>query len=180
MQILVIGPWPFGLLSQLYECLHTLSSTIMGLPAPKPLVACPRCRRTTLPLKFARNPALKAGGKQELKTCLYDCGNKPVPEIDAPEPGAEVDDDLASEDSADEELDTEEDDDSAVEGGAKLKFDVSGFGLWQSGLHLAPKKRRQVVDMAFTVAKDMSESDDRHQAATSHYVLEHACRVLEV
>lgn len=164
----MVGPWPFGLLWQLYQCLETLTVHTMGLTIDSTVVTCPRCRQTTFPLRAARSGGLKAKGTGDIKVCLYDCGGNrsagPLAGVATVGGGDELDD-VVSMGSTGED---------------KTSFETAGFATWITGLgRKAPKKRAHVVETAFGLAKTWEHDPNAQHRAKAGFVLEHACRSLE-
>lgn len=171
-QIRVIGPWPYGLLQQLYYCVETSAKFASGAPAAALAgggggtgagapsvcrsvavkVVCPRCCGTHQALTKVRNKALMGPlGNTTL------CGQWCIGE----------DDDMGDED---------EDDDEQEVVGSRLDMGIKDFATWVVCLtgDARRNKRQRVVDHTITLANAATPNTARCRAQKRH-----VCRILE-
>lgn len=141
LQLLVIGPWPHGLLQQLYYCVKTLAKDVLGLRVGGVEVVCPRCRQVRLTLKALRKKAGKADGVKHCGNGL--CASKPAAGPGGPHEFVAGEE----EDPSDEEEDEEDDEEQPP-----VDLGVEGFETWTVALGKKEKERREVLDYAMTRA----------------------------
>lgn len=141
-QICVIGPWPYGLLQELYYC-----ALAMGVK-PHVNVMCLRCRKTKVGLKTVRDEALERSSLFCRSGCRESSSAGPGRTHDGEEPFEEEDGD--SEDSLDRGLD----------------MGTLGFATWIVELK-DPKKRGRVVKRAIEAAQRAMEAASSGATATA-------------
>ena len=149
-QILVIGPWPCGLLQELYYCVEALAQGVPGLTVYKPHVVCQRCRGTKVRLKSVRTWALKG--------CRWPCGRL-CAALPPAGPGVTV----AS-------LGPWKGSDSS----GHLDMGTLGFAAWTVGL--GDNKRQRVVALAIQKVTEAGASKDGVSLSAQ---AAHACRILQ-
>lgn len=151
---MVHGPWPFGMLRDLYKCLESLATDVLNLSVESVSVVCPRCRQTTQSLEEARTAALNQleakGPSSVLTACTKECVT------------------LRNEGGSGDAKQAEEVASSA-------EFDVSGFATWTYGLS-EPAKRSHAVSVAFERAVAPSTIKN---AKMQESMLDHAWSLLQ-
>ena len=134
-QILVIGPWPYGLLQELYYCVEALAQGVPGLIVHMPLVVCQRCRDSKKRLQRVRNKALKGHS--------WPCGRL-CAALPPAGPGVTVDDKEPPKDS---------------DASGELDMGTLGFATWTVGLD--DNKRQHVVSRALQEVTEAVTSKER-------------------
>lgn len=189
-QFCVIGPWPYGLLQELYCCVETLAEDVLGLTLKPMIVACPRCRQTKVSLKKVRDKGLKG----ESWFCYASCRTSAAAGPGRIHEGVARGEDMNEVD--DEEMDEDEEEDGSstdADLDGPLDMGTPGFATWIVGLDEAPNKRLRVVKQAIASAKKTKaavSSDataeagdeptaDAQAAAIAKAQVEHVCRLVE-
>lgn len=156
MQLLVVGPWPYGFAEQLYRAVVVLATDILGLRLVATHLVCPWCRTAIDVLASIQNKA-RSKHATEPTECFNDCSNKP-----AAGPLSR------RRDTAWSSFSDEESDD--------LVLGIEGFSVWSSGLQprrWAPSLHRQFEMLANSAA------DQYHQTVSFHSLRGlHMCRML--
>ena len=149
-QILVIGPWPCGLLQELYYCVEALAQGVPGLTVYKPHVVCQRCRDIKLRLKSVRTWALKG--------CSWPCGRL-CAALPPAGPGVTVDDKEPRKDS---------------DASGRVDMGTLGFATWTVGLD--DNKRQHLVSRA---VQEVTEAVATKEGVSLSAQAAHACRILQ-
>lgn len=181
LQIVVVGPWPYALVHQLYFCVKTLAEDLLALKVKSRQVLCPRCRQTKYELHEAR-----ADARNSKSLCCLDSkckGN--MGETAVQEEGGDTQE-ATSEESDSEEADSEESEaDSATKGKHKEErgtHDMATLGCasWIMGLgKKAVKKRRKVVRSTIKAVMESIAATGGATDPTLTIRKAHASRILE-
>lgn len=161
-QIVVIGPWPYALVHQLYFCVQTLAQDVLALKVKSAKLLCPRCRQTKFPVKKARAEALKG---RSLACGDYSCRGNTGDSTAQPERGGM---DQSDSDSYEEEQGT-------------LDMATLSCATWIIGLSrlTTPEKKRRNVEERHDVVRRTIEAASGATDSTSTIRKAHASRILE-
>lgn len=177
LQIVVVGPWPYALVHQLYFCVKTLAEDLLALKVKSGQVLCPRCRQTNYELHEARAHARNS----ESLCCLASKCKGNMGETAVQEEGGDT------QESDFEEADSEDSDaDSATKGKHKEEergtHDMATLGCatWIMGLgRKAVKKRRKVVRSTIKAVMESISATGGATDPTLTIRKAHASRILE-
>ena len=127
-QLRVIGPWPYGLLSQLHQCLVTLARDVLDVAVKATRVVCPSCGEMAVKLSSVYKRVSRGVGTMPCGHCVaslqWDRG--------------------------------EVDDSGGDDGTAVLEFGIDGYATWVA--NRSPSSAAKAVKHTFELASEHAAS----------------------